>query len=119
MRVVSAHEKMYGPQPKGFWSSREAPNCGASHQFLFAGRRYRVIGEFYDHDRHVHPAGEEWLFLGYSFLPYDDGMSFFVSFDGEQEWHIPMQWREEEQGPILDSLGSYVAEVSSPQARAL
>src|SRR5687767_5144344 len=99
---------MYGPEKLGFWSSAKAPNCGPKHQFLTAGMRYRVIKEFTDHDRHIHSPGEEWLFLGYSFLPYDDGLSWFVSFDGTQEWHIPMQWTDDEQGKTIDALASYV-----------
>jgi len=35
-------------------------------------------------------------------------MSFFVSFDGEQEWHIRLQWRPEEQGQLLDNLAQYI-----------
>ena len=31
-----------------------------------------------------------------------------VSLDGEREWHIRMQDRPEEQGPILDKLHEYV-----------
>jgi len=60
---------MNGPQPAGFWSGHSAPNCGAQFQSLSAGRRYRVIKEFTDYDGALHPAGEEWVFLGYSFLP--------------------------------------------------
>jgi hypothetical protein len=48
--------------------------------------------------------------MGFSFLPYDDGLSLFVSLDGKSEWHIPMQWRPEEQGTVLDNLAEYVAE---------
>lgn len=99
---------MYGPEKPGFWSGIEAANCGPKYRFLMAGKRYRVIKEFEDYDRHVHPQGEEWLFLGYSFLPYDDGLSWFVSFDGVREWHIPMQWRDEEQGRTIDALESHL-----------
>ena len=95
---------MYGPERLGFWSS----NSGPKHKFLISGQRYRVIKEFTDYDHHLHPVGEEWLFLGYSFLPYEDGLSWFVSFDGKQEWHIPMQWREEAQGKTIDALEQFV-----------
>ncbi len=102
---------MYGPQPKGYWSNIKAPNCGAKHQHLLAGKNYKVVHEFVDHDGQLHPVGESWLFMGYSFLPYEDGLSLFVSLDGLREWHIPMQWREEEQGPIIDKLESHVQEI--------
>lgn len=64
--------------------------------------------EFSDYDGHTHPAGEEWMFLGYSFSPYDDGMSFFVSLDGLQEWQIQLQLRSEEQGHVLGHLPDYI-----------
>ncbi|WP_161966130.1 DUF3601 domain-containing protein [Steroidobacter cummioxidans] len=101
---------MYGPESIGYWSDLKAPNCGSKHQHLMAGKRYRVAREFRDYDRDTHPIGESWVFMGYSFLPYDDGLSLFVSLDGKQEWHIPMQWRPEEQGPVLGNLAEYVAE---------
>jgi hypothetical protein len=99
---------MLGPKPKGTWTGGKAPNCGPIYRSLTAGQRYRVVIEFRDHDGHTHPVGEVWTFLGYSFLPYDDGLSFFVSLDNEHEWHIPLQWRTEEQGEILDNLQQYV-----------
>jgi hypothetical protein len=36
---------------------------------LEAGRRYRVIKAFTDHDRDVHAQGEEWTFLRSAFVP--------------------------------------------------
>ena len=68
---------------------------------------------FRDYDKDEHLAGESWTYLGYNFLPYDDGLSLFVSLDGEREWHIRMQWRAEEQGVILDHFSEYVVEERS------
>jgi hypothetical protein len=42
--------------------------------------------------------------LGAALLAYDDGRSLFVSFDGEREWPIRMQDREEEQREIFNAL---------------
>lgn len=98
----------FGPMPIGTWSAHEAPNTGRAHQLLQAGRLYCVIKEFVDYDRHAHAVGEQWRFLGFSLLPSDDGMSFFVSFDEAQEWHIRLQWRAEEQAHVLDNLSEYV-----------
>lgn len=67
-----------------------------------------VIQEFSDYDGGVHPEGETWIFLGHNFVPYEDGMSFFVSPDGEQTVHIRLQWRPEEQGEVLDHLERYI-----------
>ena len=105
---------MYGPKPLGHWSSHQAPNTSKEHEFLIAGKRYRVIRQFSDYDKAAHLVGEEWTFLGCSFVPYDDGMSFFVSPDGAGEWHIRLQWRPEEQGDILDHLANYLAEIPPP-----
>lgn len=80
-----------------------------SHQFLHAGRRYRVIRAFRDFDGQDHPPGERWLFRGSSFLPYDDGLSLFVTIDGGRDGQIRMQWRPEAQGPVLDRLAEYIA----------
>jgi hypothetical protein len=101
---------MYGPEVLGFWSNLQAANCGRRHQHLFAGKRYRVIREFPDYDGDIHAVGESWAFMGFSFMPCDDGLSLFVSPDGKQEWHIRMQWKSEEQGAVLDNLIEYVAE---------
>ena len=97
---------MYGPERKGKWSS----NCKKKHGHLVAGRKYIVVREFQDFERDAHPVGEAWTFIGYSFSPYDDGLSLFVSLDDEHEWQIRMQWRPEEQGAIIDTLESYVIE---------
>ena len=80
-----------------------------SHEFLEAGRRYRVSRGFTDFDGDPHRPGEEWTFLGASFLPQDDGLSLFVSLDGVREWQIRMQWRSDAQGEVLDTLSAYVA----------
>lgn len=94
--------------PKGSYTDR---GIGGPYRHLVPGRRYRVVKAFKDFDREDHPVGEEWVYLGTAFLPYDDGRSIFVSFDGVREWMIRMQDRIEEQRPILDEFGSYVVEV--------
>jgi hypothetical protein len=105
---------MYGPQPPGTWSSLS--HLDRRHQFLVAGRRYRVKQQFVDFDKDVHPAGEQWIFLGSSFVPYHDGMSFFVSPDGNSEWQIRLQWIPEEQGEILSHLVDYLEEAGAASA---
>ncbi len=97
---------MNGPYPPGHWSKGRA--LQSTFAFLEAGTRYRVREEFSDFDGDLHPPGEEWTFRGSSFLPYDDGLSLFVSLDGSQEWQIRMQWRPETQGAILDGLARYL-----------
>jgi hypothetical protein len=96
---------MIGSQPKGHWMSRLKPQ---PFKHLAAGQRYRVIREFVDFDGDLHPAGEGWTFLGQNFLPFDDGLSLFVSLDGEREWHIRLQWRPEAQAAVIDSLHDHV-----------
>lgn len=98
---------MYGPHERGHWSAGDVME--PSHGFLEAGRRYRVSRGFTDFDGDAHPPGEEWTFLGASFLPHDDGLSLFVSLDGVREWQIRMQWRPDAQGEVLDALSEYVA----------
>ncbi len=97
-----------GGSPKGTYSGH---GVGHSYAHMEPGTRYRVKKEFIDFDREVHPVGETWWYVGTAFLPYDDGRSIFVSLDNEREWHIRMQDRAEEQGPILDKLWEYVEPV--------
>jgi hypothetical protein len=99
---------MIGPQPNGHWMSGLRPQ---PFEHLAVGERYQVIREFVDFDGDSHPVGEAWTFLGQNFLPYDDGLSLFVSLDGEREWHIRMQWRLEAQAAVIDGLHDYVAPV--------
>jgi len=93
--------------PKGTYSGR---GVGHGYSHLVPGKRYRVVKAFTDFDRQEHLVGETWTYVGTAFLPYDDGRSLFVSLDGEGEWHIRMQDRPEEQGPVLDHLREYVVE---------
>jgi Domain of unknown function (DUF3601) len=95
---------MWGPFPSGQFAK-----AGASpFQHLEPGRRYTVAQPFADFDGEAHPAGESWTYLGYNFVPYDDGLSLFVSLDGTQEWQIRLCWRPENQGAIIDALGDHV-----------
>lgn len=74
---------------------------------LVSGRDYVVIQAFKDFDQGQHPVGERWTYIGSSFLPYDDGLSLFMEVDGKRR-QVRMQWRDEEQGPIIDRLQDYV-----------
>ncbi|WP_258868151.1 hypothetical protein [Alkalilimnicola ehrlichii] len=49
--------------------------------------------------------GLSWLQL----LPYDSGLSLFVSLDGRQEWMLPMQLIPEEQEAVVHALEEHVA----------
>src|SRR3954454_5619493 len=101
---------MNGPRPPGFWQeARRAANGLGAFKHFQAGRSYVVVAAFTDHDGDAHRPGERWIFLGSSFQPHDDGLSLFVSLDGDREWQIRLQWRAEEQGAIIDRLEDYLA----------
>jgi hypothetical protein len=87
------------------------PTIARPHGMLVPGRRYRVTKNFTDYDGDQHLPGESWIYLGHNFLPYDNGLSLFVSLDANQEWHIRMQWRAGEQGIIIDHFQDYLVEV--------
>ena len=87
-------------------------NCGSVHDLLVSGRRYEVIAEFRDFEGDAHPVGETWVFLGFCFLPHDDGMSFFITTDPVYEWHIPLQWRPDHQGAVLDNIAAFLRQVA-------
>ena len=48
---------------------------------LVPGWRYRIVRGFRDHDGIEHAPGECWRFDRYTFLPYEDGLSLFVTRD--------------------------------------
>jgi hypothetical protein len=47
----------------GFRSKSCALGKENSHQFLCQSKWYRVIKSFEDYDGHIHPKGEEWVFV--------------------------------------------------------
>ena len=83
---------------------------------LRPGARYRVILEFRDVDGKPHCLGEEWIFLGYDFFPYDAGYTLFVLSTVGAESVIRMQDHPQEQEHILKSFHQYVALSSVTQA---
>jgi hypothetical protein len=68
---------------------------------------YKVIKEFIDYDKQVHPIGETWIYKGTAFLPYEDGLSLFVS-KNDSLIMYRLQWRKEEQADIIDNFKDFV-----------
>lgn len=101
---------MYGPRPAGFWTSHLNSTTPQPWGHLRPSVTYRVCKPFTDYDQDLHPVDETWTFLGYSYLPYDSGLSLFVSVDGISEWNIPMMCVPEEQGGVVDRFVEYVVE---------
>jgi len=101
---------MYGPMPRGHWTRALPPRDSRG---LVRGAYYRVVRSFRDFDGTFHDAGETWTFLGSIFSPHDEGLSWFVSLDGEREWHIRMRWTPEDQGAIVDAFETYVIRLRS------
>jgi hypothetical protein len=76
---------------------------------LAPGQTYRVVTAFNDYDGIIHPVGESWRFVKKSFLPHEDGLSFFVEKDG-QNLMVRLQWRPETQSQIINDFSDYVEE---------
>ncbi len=74
---------------------------------LKSGRSYKVAASFKDYDGRIHDIGELWIFIGASFLPYDDGLSLFAQIDGIDD-QVRLQHRPEEQGEIIKNLEQYL-----------
>lgn len=101
---------MYGPYtPERGW--REI--WRDEYKQLKRGQRYRVLRAFVDYDGDSHPAGEAWTFLGSGYLPHDDGLSLFVSLDGQRAWHVRLQERPEAQGHMIGALADFIGEATS------
>ena len=100
----------YTPAQPGSGASEETAKLfkGGPYRHLELGVRYVVSAPFRDYDGDLHSPGESWVFLGHSFLPYEDGLSLFVSPDGRVEDQIRLQSRPETQGSIIDRLSDYV-----------
>lgn len=77
---------------------------------LIVGKTYRVIKEFKEYGGTLHPVGEHWKYFGKSFLPYEDGLSLFIE-KGGMKIQVRLQWREETQGPIIDSFSDFMEEI--------
>lgn len=79
----------------------------AFHQQMVAGREYMIVKSFRDFDGAERSAGERWVFKGYDFLPYDDGLTLFT----DPGPNVRLQWRRESQADIIDNLGDYIRAV--------
>ena len=87
---------------------------------LVPGWRYRIVRGFRDHDGIEHAPGECWRFDRYTFLPYEDGLSLFVTRDDGGAEQIRLQTRPEAEGSIAQALEEYLLPISSrPGGHAL
>jgi hypothetical protein len=77
---------------------------------LTPGRTYRVVTTFKDYDGIIHAVGERWRFVSKDFLPYEDGLTLLIEMDGRST-SIRLQWREETQGPVIDTFSDHVEAV--------
>lgn len=73
---------------------------------LVIGRHYRVIRPFTDYDGRLRERGETFVYRGHNFLPYEDGLTLLIDPGGS----IRLQWREETQAQIIDSLELYIGD---------
>ncbi|MGC4036184.1 MAG: DUF3601 domain-containing protein [Chitinophagaceae bacterium] len=74
---------------------------------LIQGQQYCVVKSFIDYDKIVHPVGETGIYLGTTFLPYEDGLTIFFE-QNNITTSYRMQWRKEEQADIIDNFASFV-----------
>ena len=103
---------MRGPFPKETYTGHILPQKRPNWGHLKPGKKYIVKREFRDYDDDRHPPGESWMFLGYSYQHMDEGLSLFVSIDGEQEWYLPLQGGSDKQGEVMDYLEQYITEIN-------
>lgn len=82
------------------WIGSHGASRAPGFRHLLLEQRYRVVCAFTDHDRIIHPVGENWTFLHSTFLPFEDGLSLFVALDSGAAMQIRLQLRAEAEGPI-------------------
>ncbi|MFD1260068.1 DUF3601 domain-containing protein [Entomomonas asaccharolytica] len=95
---------MQNLKPIGFYSKSKSENYG----YLKVNNFYKIIKPFTDNDNNLHVVGEKWQYLGYSFLPYDEGLQWIVSFDGKHEMMIPLWLLLEEQRYIANNIEQFI-----------
>ena len=74
---------------------------------LIPGQKYTVKKEFSDYDKIIHPAGETWVYMGTSFLPYEDGLTLHLTKNSVPVFYR-LEWRKEEQATIIDNFTDFV-----------
>lgn len=90
--------------PSLSWSHRQA------WEPLRRGWRYRVVRAFTDEQGIIHPPGEEWIYRGYSYLPYDAGLTLFVKLSGDDGfWGIRLCGLDPDQRDVMDRTEKYLA----------
>ena len=82
-----------------------------NYQHLIPGSWYQIAKTFHDFDDLPRPRGTIFRYLGYRFLPYDDGLTLFVSFGDGNESTIRLQWRSGSQAEVLEDFRIYVEPV--------
>ncbi|MEZ9525689.1 DUF3601 domain-containing protein, partial [Enterovibrio norvegicus] len=83
-----------------------------NYQIFEAGCSYRVLNGFSDYRRMRYKKGDELTFIGSNFVPYEDGLSLFFSFKGNER-QIMLCVREGFQINIAHNLSSYFERVHS------
>ena len=78
-----------------------------SFKHLNPGLSYRVTKAFCDHDGDLHPVDEKWVYIGYSFLPYESGLSLFATLSG-QDVQVRLKWESGCQLDVIENLEDHL-----------
>ncbi len=70
--------------------------------------RYRVKKDFFDSDKNIHAAGEEWIFVAGMYSKFDGDMTICIRLDDESEWKISLNWDNPMQGEIIENIENYI-----------
>lgn len=96
------------PFPIGHFSKSDTfKSLKSGSGYFRRGATYRVIKEFTDFDSDTHPVGETWTAMGFSFSPYHEGSSYYVT-NPDGEYHIRLSGLDDEQKEIVDNLENYI-----------
>jgi hypothetical protein len=77
------------------------------YRHLESGKVYKIAQSFRDYDGKTHNPCENMLFIGYSYLAHDAGLTLVFEKDGG-EYTIRLQDYKESQGDIIQKLEEYV-----------
>jgi hypothetical protein len=86
------------PPSEGKWEKRN----------LERGRRYRVNKAFTDSDGDNHQIGEEWVFVSSMYSKFDELLTLCIQDSTGQYWQLPLFWKKEKQGEIIEHIDKFV-----------
>lgn len=93
------------------WLCHTRADVPQPFRHLRPGERYFVVWPFVDIIRSAIQSANAGGLVRYAFLPYEDGLTLFLTAPDGQEVQLRLQGRPDAQGSIVDALDTYLSPV--------